>query len=281
MNNKQILKQNLHKPAPKVSKKDLADYVYSTLSEAIEEIKKRKSNKQLNGRIKRFLGSSEIPDVLKKSEKVPSVLFRQLASPNYEMRRFIALAELGNFKPVVWEYLDDKYVTSNPEKYSLGKMSFYHGTGKKGGTKITRTKVVDLQHYNGKKISEVKTLWGEPLSEFHHELVSNALGNKIDLALFDASKWFKSNGKSANNYYDFFLSLFIQDAILFENFLTEGPEHEFTEQVFLPSFQRVKKALDVKPLIISLDPTEVEGNEFWRCYPPETEGLIRQKLVQS
>jgi len=267
VNKKQVIKQDSYRFTCEISRNHLIENVYSTLSEAIGEIEKRKSNKQLNEKVKEFLESCGVPDVLKKSKKIPAVLFRQLASPNYEMRRFIALAELGDFKPVVWEYLEDKYVTSNPEKYSLGKMSFFHGTGKKGGAKITREKIVDLQYYNGKKISEVKTFWNEPFT------------NKIDLSLFDASKWFKSNGERAENYYDFFLCLFIRDAILFENFLTNGHELEFTKRVFLPSFKRVKKALGVKPLIIALDPTEVEGDEFWRCYPPETEGLIREKLV--
>jgi hypothetical protein len=197
-----------------------------------------------------------------------------LASPNYETRRFIALAELGNLAPVIWEYLDDKFVTSNPEKYSLGKLSFYYGTGKKGGAKIERTKIVDLQSYNGKKISEVQTLWGDSLVDFHHKILLDTYKEKTKLALFDASRWFHQNGSRADQYYDLFLSFFIRDGLLFENFLLDGAEYEFTEKVFFPAFRRAQNLFGVKPLIVALEPTDIEGDEFWRSYPPEIRQLL-------
>lgn len=253
--------------------------IYSSLSEAIQALEKRRDNKKLREEINNFLGNRRVPDIISKNKSIPAVLFRQLASPNYEMSRFLALAELGDFTPVVWEYLDDKYVTLNSEKYSLGKMSFYHGINKQGTLVVTKLKIVDFPKYDGKKISDVKTIWGETLADFHHSLLPQLYEGKVNYALFDASKWFQESGNNANHYYDYFLSLFIRNALLFENFLIDGTERQFTERVVIPAFERVYNRFKVKPLIIALDPTEVEGDHFWRCYPPTLEPLVKAKII--
>ena len=60
----------------------------------------------------------DIPEILKNNKKY-AVLFRQIATPNYETKRFIALAKENNLCPVIFEYHNDKFTSNNEFKHSL------------------------------------------------------------------------------------------------------------------------------------------------------------------
>jgi len=101
-----------------------------------------------------------------------AVLFRQVASPTLEFFRFISLASSCGLVPVVLEYRQDKFVTRNPIKYSLARMSFLNGVGRHGGRRMTHLSVVDLPDADGRRLEEVSTYWGQSLVDFHHELLT-------------------------------------------------------------------------------------------------------------
>jgi len=103
--------------------------VYTPLPEALEELKKRRIDKSLEKQVLEILNNN-IPEPLKDSPK--AVIFRQLITPNYEVRRFVSIIDgLGGIGPLFWEYHDDKFTSNNEWKHSLGKMKFYNGKGKK------------------------------------------------------------------------------------------------------------------------------------------------------
>ncbi|HEY9480806.1 MAG TPA: hypothetical protein VIR98_01065 [Candidatus Paceibacterota bacterium] len=252
-------------------------FIYTPLDKAIEELRSRNADESLGARMRDSV-AIRIPEPLSDGPK--AVLFRQVTTPNYELRRFVSIADaVCGLQPLFWEYRKDKFTSNNDVKKALGKLSFFFGKGKKGGSKIERLNVIDFNSYNGKKIDEVKTLWGQPLVDFHRELFENTYP-KLDTAVFyDASDWFATSGGAAKGYYENFLSLFVKHAVLFENFMLDMKEVGFTREIFLPAFLRIMKATGVKPLIVALEPTDIEGEEFWMCHPHTSLDYVKKKLL--
>ena len=252
-------------------------FVYTPIDEAVKEVKKRASNEDLKKYLQDRIPSG-LPDTFGTNKY--AILFRQVATPNYEVRRFISLIDvLDGYKPLIFEYFKDKFTDNNEFKYYLGMLAFFFGRGKKGGERIRFLNTIDFNSSRGKKIEEVQTIWGETLINFHHRLFEKAYMEKNkDILLFDASEWFAKNGSGASNYYKNFLSLFLQNNLLFENFMLDVKEITFTKEIFLPAFIQIFKETGYKPLIVALEPTEVESEVFWMCHPAETLPTVEEKL---
>ena len=99
-----------------------------------------------------------------------------------------------------------------------------------------------------------------------------------DMIFFDASNWFLKSGGNAKEYYKNFLTLFVSHGILLENFMLDVKELTFTENIFLPAFMQVLRETGKKPLIIALEPTEIESNIFWMCHPQDTKRFVESKI---
>ena len=91
--------------------------VYTPLSEALLLLDKRRKDPELITKVEKLL-KGDIPEILKNNKKY-AVLFRQIATPNYETKRFIALAKENNLCPVIFEYHNDKFTSNNEFKHSL------------------------------------------------------------------------------------------------------------------------------------------------------------------
>ncbi len=260
------------------SRQAFSDYVYTPITEAVKLLKERREDKKLCKKIEEHVRSvyGEMPNTFQ-GEGV-AVLCRQ-ATPNYEQLRFLSFADLMDLQPVFWEYQDDKFVSGNLGKHRLGHLGFHYGFGKSGESKTEYMKVIDFSKEDGKKISQVKTLWGQDLMNFHHELFSiqSPSLNQQDVFI-DGSTWFKRNGVNVNDSYAAMLTMFLTHGILFENFLLDGRELEFSRNVFLPAFVAVEEIFGCKPLIVPLDPIDVEGEEFWFCYPPSLKKSVSEKM---
>lgn len=239
-------------------------FVYTPIREAIQELARRSKDQGLTKKIENLL-HGDIPEPL--SRKPRAVIFRQLKTPNYEMRRFVSLVEgLGKLEPLFWEYAADKFTPNNEYKRALGKLLFFGGKGKKGGSKIDALNIIDFNQSNGKQISSLLTLWGQNFVDFHHEFFDTCFRSMPGTS-YDSSDWFSHNGRSANGYYKSFLALFIKHGILFENFLLDETEFTFTKDIVLPAFLSVYSETGLKPLVVALEPTSIEGDKFWLCYP--------------
>jgi hypothetical protein len=246
------------------------DFVYTPLDEAIAELERRRENPDLMKTVTRFLGNSLLPEF---SEKPRAVLARHVITPNYEVTRFLSVPDSTGMAPLFFEYHKDKLIYKNPSKYRLARLLFHHGYGKKGGAKTSQVEVLHLDSAHGKEIASVTTHSGENLVEFHHGLFLSRFPHLKD-ALFDGSAWYAQNGGSPEKYYSKFLALFVAHGILFENFLLDQKELSFTTDVFLPGFLEVMRMTGVKPLIVALEPTDIEGDEFWISYPHTLKGLV-------
>jgi len=135
--------------------------IYTPLSIAKKEIRKRWNDKELRKKVEDFLG--EIPEIFKKEPS--AVLARHVTAPNSEFFHFLELVRLTSLKPVNLEYLKDKYVSCNPAKLYLGKMCFFkkdenYYFGKKHGTQKyyneNGTLIYELNYYLGDLQGECK-----------------------------------------------------------------------------------------------------------------------------
>ena len=247
------------------------EYVYfPTIEEAMVELEKRRNDKELQEKVAEYFKDVGIPEPFRDEPRL--TLFRQVATPNIEVSRFLIIADGVGMKPLFLEYYDDKFTSNNEWKLYLGKLAFYEGVGKKGGAKINYKTIIDFNKYNGKKIKDVQTLWDEKLTDFHRSLFDLNYNHTKKEIFFDASNWFLGAGGKADAYYKYFVALFISNGILFENFiLSHGDEYEFSKNVFLPTLMFIRRYFKIKPIIVTLSPTEIEGEEFWLCQNPKTQ----------
>lgn len=250
--------------------------IYTPLEVAWEELLRRRQDVELVKKVEEFL-CGDIPEPLK---GYPSaVLFRNLVTPNYEVRRFISLVDgYGKLKPLAFEYTDDKFTSNNELKRMLGKMYFAHSLGRKGGINLDSINVIDFVASDGRPIKDVETIWKQSLVDFHHDFLKHCYP-EMPLKLFDASRWLKTKGKRASDYYGPFFTLFITHGILFENMMLDEKEVAFAKNVFVPAFLSVWKEFGVKPLIVALEPTDIEGDKFWMCYPSEDMFYVQNKML--
>ena len=78
-------------------------------------------------------------------------------------------------RPRCLEYTGDKCCSMNEDKHLLGKITFYHGKGKRNGDKVTHPRVIDFYTADGKRFQDIQTVWGEGFVAFHHRLLSQEL----------------------------------------------------------------------------------------------------------
>ncbi len=247
--------------------------VYTPLSEALRILDERKKDPELVAKIEKLL-KGDIPEIFKK--KRCGVLNRNIATPNKESMRFISIAQENNLHPVFFEYHDDKFTPENKFKYSLGKLTLHHGIGKHGGSKNEFFNIIDFNKSNGKKLKDIKTLKLEPLTEFHRRLFYTHGYKDDDLHFYNASDWFKKNGEKPVNYYINLFLLFTCYGILFENFLTsKDSEGDFTKMIVLPALEKVINLVGIKPLVVPLEPLELEADNFWYHHDYKIKDIIK------
>lgn len=252
----------------------LEDFLYTSIPDALAEMNRRREDKVLVKHVEDYLDNTIPPHLAREAH---AVLARHITTPNYELSRFLNVPDSTGLPPLFFEYLHDKLIYKNPFKYYLGKLLFYIGTGKKGGMKLESLAVIDFNSSHGKPISEVSTLWGEPLVDFHHGMFLARYPQFKD-HIYDASDWYAVQGKVPANYYKKFLALFICHGILFENFLTDAKEIDFTRQIVLPAFAEVWKEFGLKPLVVALEPTHIEEDVFWYSHPHEMKAQVSGRI---
>ena len=246
-------------------------FVYTPLSEALRLLDERQKDPVLMAKVEKLL-KGDIPEVLK--NKKCGVLGRQIATPNFDTQNFIKLTKQNNLKTVLFEYSEDKFTSKNIFKHSLGQIRVHNGLNKKGDYLVEKINIIDLVKYDGKKLQEIITFWGEPLIDFHRKLFTH-YKLPSDIVFYDVSKWYNRNGGDALRYYVNYLLLFVAHGILFENFLTsKDSEGDFTKKVLLPTVEKIINLTGVKPLIVPMEPMDIENEEYWISHPSQVKKII-------
>lgn len=237
--------------------------MYTPVNEAIAELERRQSDKELEKKVANFL-NGDIPASLNNTKR-NAVLFRNVFTPDYELEVFESFVDTYSCVPVLLEYTDDKFVAVNEDKYALGKLYFYLGTSESTDTNMFAKKIIDFNDSEGKQIVDMKTLTGENFVAFHHRILEQFRPEMIP-HIEDISEWLHVHGGNAKEYYKQFLALFIRHGILFDNFRTSGAEAGFSDHVFGPAFSLVSEHFGLAPLICSLQEPSDENNPKWWGY---------------
>jgi hypothetical protein len=248
--------------------------MYVTLEEARDEVWKRWNNKELRQKVLEYVG--ELPEGFGHEPK--AALVRHIATMNFEFLRFSNLAKETGLRPYCSEFIGDKFCSKNQEKLLLAKVTFYHGKGKQNGNKTVRHNLIDFYTEDGKNFQEVSTVWGESLVSFHHRLVSSKLK---DVELNDITAWFQAMGSKPEYFYNRLLAIFVCHGIMFENFVADGEEGAFTQNIVWPAIERVKEHFGLKPLIVPLVPIESELDPYWCWYPGNLEFKVKSLLYDK
>ncbi len=231
--------------------------IYTDIDIAVAELKKRQENYGLQEKVELAL-TYGLPDPLKHGVK--NCIARNVLTPNVETILFNNLTKKTGIDSLCLEYFSDRFVTFNKLKLSLARLTFISGID---NTKVDYLDIINMKENERKSIGEIHTYWGEKLIDFHHNISKPSLNNVF---CFDLSNWYKQIGEDINEKYFQFLSLFVKNGILFENFLVkDSKEIEFTKSVVLPAFKRVCDFFGMKPLIVRLLPKESEEDIRW-CY---------------
>lgn len=248
--------------------------IYTRLCDIENEIKKRRDDIELKDKLENFWGENK-PNFIKADTRL--VISKPLITPNIEFKYFIDLAREFDREVSLFEYLNGKFVGINDEKKHLGKMYFYHGKGKKHGNIINKINILDFSSQEGKTLKDVALSNGKKIKDFHREMLENKFPN-TQLDIQDISEWFDKT-KNIDEYYVFYLSLFLRDFVLFENFIFDDKEEsKFTLKRFMPSFEKVEKIFGYKPLIVPLLPHEEEKSKTWFYYDGDVEEYVRRVI---
>jgi len=250
------------------------DEIYTPLEEAKREIVRRWNDKELKKKVEKFLGG-DIPKFLKNEPRAAFV--RDVISPNNELFYFLDIADLIGLKPVFIEYGIGKFVAKNLNKYHLCNMYFYHGLDKKGGYKIDHTRIVDFNKMEGKNFNKIKTIWNDKFIDFHHNLLQKAIPD-IDINdIVDFSKWFDKHKGKGGSYYLDYLALFLCHGVLFDNFILDNGEREFTQKKILPSLRKLTKIFGIKPLVVPITSIETDCDLWSWLYPGDVKKYLENK----
>jgi len=246
------------------------DFVYTPVREAVIELHRRWEDKTI-------ITPIEIPSFIKDGFK--AIHYMSLVTPNYGIRRYICVADALDLQPLILEQKDDKFTSNNDWKHALGQLPFYKNINGGGNQIIEHLNIIDFPKYDGRPLSEVLTFWKQPLTDFHQELFLKTYPG-LQENIHDVSDWVHSFGSTPREYYPAFLSLIIKHGIQLENFMLGRKELWFTKEVFLPAFIEIYKKTGLKPLIVALEPTEIEGDKFWLSHPINDKHWVIKKMIQ-
>ncbi|MEJ0001921.1 MAG: hypothetical protein WDN09_01935 [bacterium] len=244
--------------------------IYTPLSEALRLLEERRNDPDLVAKVEEIL-KGDIPEFFR--SKKCGVFARQLATPNFDTRRFVKITKENGLETVLFEYPEDKFTSNNAFKHSLSQIRINSGFNKNGNDLLEKINIIDMVKNDGKKLKDIATLWGEPLIDFHRKLFTQCKLPE-DLIFYDISEWFHRNGPEAVKFYRNYLLLFVTHGILFENYLTNGREGAFSKDVVLPAIEEITELTGAKPLIVPLSLMDMEDEEYWISHMPEVKNFI-------
>lgn len=256
---------------------DNKHYPFFSVIDAATEIKKRHENKELRSAVENYL-QGDIPEYF----KVGPVYYlpRHVATPNHETIRFVNALGGDGSKIVIGQDSGDKLVSKNPLKRALGKLQFFRNTNDLNAEVPSGVrKVIDFGKYDGKKIHEIKTLWGESLMDFHNRLFYEIVPAYV--VLVDDANWINRNGRGdIKEHYIKLLALSLAHGVFFEDLLCANPDDAyFVEEVILPACKELKQRFGFDPLIVDLGQSFTGHNQFWYSYPDVVNELIDKSLA--
>lgn len=252
------------------------DEFYTPIEAVKEELEKRWNNPELKLKVNKYFGR-DLPKLLE--QPLRAVQVRNIMTPDGEFDRFFQSSKKFGLTPVGLEYTKDMFVAFNEDKFSVANLSFNFGRRNDGSPRVNNKKIINIPQSEGRLMSDLVTLWGEPLNSFHHRFFEESYPG-FTKNIEDISDWLHYKEGGAKVYYDDLLALFIRNGVLFEGFLSSGPESPFTENVFKPAFKRVEEYFGMKPLLVMLGGDECTADPSWWYYKEEQKQIV-EKLIKT
>lgn len=258
---------------------DISDLILDPFA-AIEELERRQKDPVLKKKVEEYL-SGDIPDYFKDGPIL--YLARHVVTPNFETLRFIHLMRQLGLKTVVSQDSKGMFVPYNQVKKALCKLPVCRRVSQKGGKlneHYENVTIVDFDEADGRTFSEIQTLWGEGLIDFHTRLFTELLGKNRDIGRPDDAEWIdRHHRESLLAHYKHLLALFLVHGIFFENYdLNDKHEVYFVKNVLRPAYRFVEKKFGYRPLIVQVFPTTFESNRFWISYPKRVLDIVRESM---
>lgn len=233
------------------------DGVFTPLAEALELLRERRADEGLLRRVRRWtpwMAWVGVPD------QPCLMMVRAVFSADLEMERFVGMVSRSGCGPWCLEMPGDRFVSFNADKHCRGKLVF------RWGHHLRSLRVMDFNRFDGCRISEIRTVSGQPLVGFHRQLLEEA-AFPVRLRFSDVTAWMCGGGSRTSGY-ERLLMLAVRDGILVENFRVSDPEERrLVEERLLPAMALVEQRLGLRPLVVRLyEPHEEDGPECWH-YP--------------
>ncbi|MDD3531374.1 MAG: hypothetical protein PHV99_02170 [Candidatus Pacebacteria bacterium] len=246
--------------------------------EAIAELERRQKDPEIKKKVEKYL-AGDIPEYFKDGPIL--CLARHIITPNFETLRFVHLTWQLGMKPVITQDSKGMFVPFNQVKKALCKLPVCRRLSQKKGTlheHYENVTIVDFNKADGKPFSEIETLWGEKLTDFHMRLFSEFIDKEIDLP--DDAAWIDRHHRdNLLEHYKHLLALFVAHGIFFENYDMNDPhEVHFVRHILRPAFRFVEKKFGYRPLIVQVFPTSFESTRFWISYPKRVLDIVRESM---
>jgi len=258
------------------------DMVAPCLDRAVAELQKRREDDVLRTQVEEYL-NHDIPEYF---EGEPVLyLARHIASPTIQTLRFFTTMRKEGMKTVVGQDPKDIFVSHNQLKAVLGKLPVVIGLYENDGVlteQFQNVTILDFNESNGKKLSDLTTTWGEPLVDFHNDMLRTLGGEH--LLIEDDSEWtdrYERGDLLAE--YKKLLALFVYHGIMFEDYPMEdsSEEERFVVEILRPAVEHIESVFGVRPLIAPLNPAGPLSTAFWEGYPPEVLDIVQERIKRA
>jgi len=246
--------------------------MYTPLNKAIKELKLRRQDESIINRTNEFLGG-----ILPKGfpDEPPACLLRQVASCRYEDLAFARLAESAGLTPFWPTYLDDSYISINPDKVNYIRMKIK--VSENHNHKLKAVRDMNKLDHEKPEMGKLETKYlsddGTPvlLPDLHLEM-RRAVFPQYATNVFDNSAWYKSQRLKWSHYYNSIFALFVCHGVMFEDY-HDGPNAsslaKFTKRVVEPAFDLVCREIGLEPLMV-----QFPWQKGYELYPKEVLPLL-------
>jgi hypothetical protein len=232
------------------------------LVDAVAEIERRRSDSALVKKVEEYL-NQDIPEYFKRSLPI-LYLARHVASPNFETLRFIELAKPFALPVVIGQDVNDKFVSGNSLKRSLGKMPIVRCISADHREMLENFTIINFEIANAKQLKDIETIFTIPLVKFHNELLSEIYPHTVEVV--DDSAWIDRNNRgNLLEHYKKFLALFVVHGVMFEFY--EDEDVLFVENVLKPAFSFIQEYFGLAPLLCNLVDDNIAHVRNWNAYP--------------
>lgn len=202
-------------------------------------------------------------------------LCRWIATPNFETLRFLELARGSKLLPVIEEYYGDKFHDKNPLKKALTCLRFVSSAFEVSSVmQITEATIHNIS------IGQITTIEGGSLVNFHRSLFNKALESAEMPFVYECTPQYKRISGCVHKYYRSLFKMCIKRGILFEDFLPDHGEGEFTRRVVFPAFRNVCYETGLKPLVVRLCPRDNADAPLWYSYNENMYQLAKETLKE-